>query len=64
VQQRLKSVEAFDRMITGAEARRTSVLREIDRRRAAFALALRSAVKPVEDADYEVVGGDAQSTAV
>jgi hypothetical protein len=60
----LKSVEAFDRMIAGAEARRISVLREIDPRRAAFALALRSAVKPVEDADFEVVGGDAQSTAV
>jgi hypothetical protein len=64
VSRHLQRIEAFDRLIAGAEARRTSVLREIDRRRAAFALALRSAVKPVEDADFELVGGDAQSTAV
>ncbi|MBM0206964.1 hypothetical protein JNW90_31130 [Micromonospora sp. STR1s_5] len=51
----LRDVERFDRLIAGAEARRNSVLREVDRRRAAFALALRSAATPIEDADYSVL---------
>ncbi len=55
MRKRLNEVETFDRLIAGTEARRTSVLREVDRRRAAFALALRSAMKPIEDAEFSVV---------
>lgn len=54
----LRTIDAFDRMIAGAESRRSSVLREIDRRRAAFALALRSALKPIEEAEFTEVDQD------
>lgn len=50
-------VERIDRMMVTAEARRNSVLREIERHRASFAHTLRRAVQEVEDAE-EV--GDAE----
>jgi hypothetical protein len=51
----LKDLDTLDRLLAGAEARRASVLREVDRRRAAFALALRSATKPIEEAEFSVI---------
>ena len=44
-------VERIDRMMATAEARRNSVLREIERHRASFARTLRRAVQDVEDAE-------------
>ena len=44
-------VERIDRMMVTAEARRNSVLREIERHRASFAHTLRRAVQEVEDAE-------------
>ena len=44
-------VERIDRMMVTAEARRNSVLREIERHRASFARTLRRAVQDVEDAE-------------
>ena len=48
-------VERIDHMMVTAEARRNSVLREIERHRASFAHTLRRAVQEVEDAE-EVEG--------
>jgi hypothetical protein len=44
-------IERVDRMMVMAEARRNSVLREIERHRASFARTLRRAVQDVEDAE-------------
>ncbi len=53
---KLDQVERIDRMTMNAESRRNSVLREIDRHRASLALAVRQAVKDIEDAQFEEVG--------
>ena len=50
----LDKIERIDRLTTGAESRRNAMLREIDRRRAVLAEALRRQVQEVE-AEYEVV---------
>jgi hypothetical protein len=50
-------VERIDRMMVTAEARRNSVLREIERHRASFARTLRRTVEEVEDAE-EVGDGE------
>jgi hypothetical protein len=52
---KLDPIERIDRMIATAEARRASVLREIDRRRAAFAASLREAAQAIEDAEFTEV---------
>ncbi len=52
---KLDQVDRIDRMLMSAEARRNSVLREIDRHRASVAQALRQAVKDIEDAQFEEV---------
>ena len=49
---RLNDIERIDRMIMNAEARRNTVLREIDRHRAALADALRRATENVRDAEF------------
>jgi hypothetical protein len=51
----LDPVERIDHLTMRAEARRNAVLREIDRRRAAFAQVLRDKVRDVEDAEFKVV---------
>lgn len=51
----LDTIERVDRLITIAEGRRNSILREIDRRRAALAENLRAIANDVEDAEFEVV---------
>jgi hypothetical protein len=48
-------IERIDRLVTIAEGRRNAVLREIDRRRAIFAQAMRETVQNVEDAEFEIV---------
>jgi hypothetical protein len=48
-------IERIDRCITIAEGRRDRILREIDRRRAAFAQALRDKMQDVEDAEFETI---------
>lgn len=48
-------IERVDRLITVAEGRRNSVLREIERRRATFARSLRGEIEKVEDAEFEIV---------
>jgi hypothetical protein len=52
---KLESIERLDRLITIAEGRRNAVLREIDRRRANFAQALRGAIFQIEDAQSQAV---------
>ena len=55
-------IERIERMIAGAEARLSAVLREIEHRRASAAARLRQAVKGIENAQLEVlddVGGGA-----
>ena len=59
---RLNDIERIDRMIMNAEARRNTVLREIDRHRAALADALRRATENVRDAEFTEAGCD-QATA-
>jgi hypothetical protein len=49
------AVERIDRCITIVEGRRNGILREIDRRRAVFAQALRNKVQEVEDAEFETI---------
>jgi hypothetical protein len=54
--QRLDNIERIDRLISIAESRRNTSLREIDRRRAVLGETLRRSVKEVEDAEFQVVG--------
>lgn len=61
---KIKDVERIERMIADAEARRASVLREIDRHRAALAASLRAAAESIEDAEFaEVTAPDKQPEA-
>jgi hypothetical protein len=48
-------IERIDRLATIAESRRNASLREIDRRRAVLAEALRRGVQEVEDAEFKLV---------
>ena len=50
----LDNIERIDRLITIAESRRNTMLREIDRRRAALGQALRRQVEEVEG-EFEVI---------
>lgn len=56
LQIRLNDIERIDRMIMNAEARRNTILREIDRHRAALAGALRRATENVRDAEFTEAG--------
>jgi cytosine/adenosine deaminase-related metal-dependent hydrolase len=51
---RMAEFERFDRMITAAEARRASALRELDHHREYFSQRLRRALKPIEESE---IGG-------
>ena len=51
----IDKLERIDRCIAIAEERRDRILREIDRRRAVFAQALRDKVQEVEDAEFETI---------
>ena len=46
-------VERIDRMITTSDSRRDAILREVDRRRAAFADRLRQGANDIVDAEFE-----------
>jgi hypothetical protein len=52
---RIDVVERIERMMTAAEARRDTILREVERRRAGLASRLRHAMHDAEDAEFEVV---------
>ena len=52
--EQLDNIERIDRLITIAESRRNTMLREIDRRRAALGQALRRQVEEVEG-EFEVI---------
>ena len=56
-------VERIDHMIMQAEARRNSIIRELDRHRDAVARRLRATISDIEDADFEVVTPDSEKTA-
>jgi hypothetical protein len=58
LQIRMNDIERIDRMLMNAEARRNTVLREIDRHRAALADALRRAIENVRDAEFTEAGCD------
>ena len=62
---KLAELERVNDLIASAEARRASVIREVERRRSSFAQMLRDAVSQVEDADFREVGNtrERQSTA-
>lgn len=49
---KISDLERLDRLVMNAEARRNSILREIDRRRASQSEAMRRAIDDVEDAEY------------
>jgi hypothetical protein len=51
----LEYIERIDRLITIAESRRNSSLREIDRRRAALGQTLRRSVQEIEDDKLKVI---------
>jgi hypothetical protein len=51
----IDSIERIDRILADTEARRNSVLREIERRRAALAQRVRDVVADIEDAEFEEV---------
>ena len=51
----MDNIERIDRWITMLEGRRNAILREIERRRAVFAQALRNKVQEVEDAEFETI---------
>ena len=53
--ERLDDIEQIDRLITIAESRRNTSLREIDRRRAVLGETLRRSVKEFEDAEFQVI---------
>jgi len=52
---KLREIAQIDRLIEGAERRRSAILREIDRHHALLAEALRRRVQEVEDAKYQVI---------
>jgi hypothetical protein len=52
---KITEIERIDRLATNAEMRRNAALREIERYRAGFAKALRSATDEVVDAEFEPV---------
>ena len=51
----LEYIERIDRLITIAESRRNSSLREIERRRAALGETLRRSVQEIEDGEFEEI---------
>jgi hypothetical protein len=53
--QALEYIERIDRLITIAESRRNSSLREIERRRAALGETLRRSVQEIEDGKFKVI---------
>jgi len=53
--EKIDEIERIDRLLTIAETRRNASLREIDRRRAALAEAIRRNLQEAEDADFEVI---------
>ena len=53
--QRLDNIERIDRLISIAESRRNTSLREIDRRRAVLGETLRRTVKEVEEVEFQVI---------
>jgi hypothetical protein len=53
--EKLDYIERIDRLITIAESRRNTSLREIDRRRAVLGEALRRSVQEIEDGQFEVI---------
>ena len=55
LERKLDEVERIDRMLASAEARRNSVLHEIERHRATFGRALKQAVEQAEAVDLEVI---------
>jgi hypothetical protein len=54
----LNDIERIDRMIMTTEARRSAILREIDRHRAAFGQQLRLAAHDAEDAEFKVIAAN------
>ncbi|SRR6266545_2521346 len=50
---RIEDVERIERMMMAAEARRDTILRELDRRRGGLASRLRRAIGDAEDAEFE-----------
>jgi hypothetical protein len=58
---RIDEVERIDRLVTSAEAGRSSVLRELDRHRASFAQNLRRAIEVVEDAEFKLIAPEKTS---
>ena len=52
---KIGEIERLDRMIMGLEGRRIAVIREIPRRRAAFATLLRKAVCEIEEGEFTEV---------
>jgi hypothetical protein len=50
-----EKIATLDRLTTIAGAGRNAVLREIDRRRAAFAQTLRSGIRDAEDAEFQTI---------
>src|SRR3954469_20262391 len=57
---KLDEVERIDHIIARAEARRVSILREMDRHRTALATSLRQATQAIEDAEFSEVPGQPQ----
>lgn len=55
---KLDTFERMDRLIAQAEARRNTVLREVERRREAVARRLRDASEMIEDAEFTEIDGD------
>jgi hypothetical protein len=53
--EKLQYVERINQMTALAEARRNSILREIDRRRAMFAKTLRAATSEIEDSEFNAM---------
>lgn len=60
--EKLDSIERIDRLIAIAEARRNSILREVDLHRATLAKNLRATVENVEEAEFVIVESTAAGT--
>ena len=58
------TIERIDRLIAMAESRRNAVIREIERRRAAYARSLRAEIQKVEDAEFEIIKPNARAAKV
>lgn len=60
---KINDIERIDGMVTRLEARRNSILREIDRRRSTLSAALRKSIEEIEEGEFREIGSSSGKSA-